>query len=281
MKYNKINNNPLVSVVITTKNSGNTIGDCFKSIKNQNYRNDEIIVVDNKSNDNTISIAKKYTHNIFIYGPERSVQRNFGVKKSRGDYLLFIDSDMILSPHVIKDCVNLASKNSDIAAIIIPEESFGIGFWAKCKKLERSFYIGVNWLEAARFYKKTTFEKAGGYDQNMISGEDWDLSQRIKSLGKVKRIANKIFHNEGNLSLIDTIKKKFYYLQKLHPYLKKQNNRRYFIQQGSIIQRYRLFFSDSRRLFRDPVLGMGMLFMKACEFGFGALGYILGRIKSK
>ncbi len=280
MTYKKISNLPFISVIITSKNSEKTIEDCLRSIKKQNYYNYEMIVIDNKSNDNTIPIAEKYTHNIFIYGPERSAQRNFGAKKSLGDYLLFIDSDMKLSSGVIKNCASLIAKSADVVAIIIPEESFGIGFWAKCKKLERSYYTNIDWIEAARFYKKSAFEKAGGYDQNLISGEDWDLSQRVKSLGSVKRIYEIIFHNEGNISLINTIKKKFYYAQKLHPYLSKQQNKKYFESQRSIIQRYKLFLSNPKKLFQNPILGLGMLFMKTCEFGFGALGYMLGRIKT-
>ncbi|OGK12472.1 hypothetical protein A3C98_02620 [Candidatus Roizmanbacteria bacterium RIFCSPHIGHO2_02_FULL_37_15] len=272
---------PLISVIITTHNSRRTIERCLWSIINQTFPNFEIIVVDNKSIDDTIAIAKKYTRRVFTHGPERSAQRNFAAKKSRGNYLLFVDSDMKLSPDIVKDCVNIARKNSDVVAIIIPEQSYGKGFWAKCKKLERSFYLGVDWIEAARFYKKNAFEKAGGYDQNLISGEDWDLSQRIKNLGIIKRIDKIIYHNEGNLKLIDTIKKKFYYSKNLHPYLAKQNNEKYIRSQGSILLRYRLFFSDRKKLFRDPVLGMGMLFMKTCEFGFGALGLFLGKLKSK
>ncbi len=53
--------NPLVSVIIPTYNSSRTLEKCLESIKNQTYKNVEIIVVDNNSTDNTKEIAKKYT----------------------------------------------------------------------------------------------------------------------------------------------------------------------------------------------------------------------------
>ena len=52
--------NPLVSVIIPTYNSSRTLEKCLESIKNQTYKNIEIIVVDNNSTDNTKEIAKKF-----------------------------------------------------------------------------------------------------------------------------------------------------------------------------------------------------------------------------
>jgi len=54
----------LVSVIIPTKNSGSTIGNCLESIMTQTYTNIEIVVVDNYSNDNTQEIAEKYTEKV-------------------------------------------------------------------------------------------------------------------------------------------------------------------------------------------------------------------------
>src|SRR5262245_48197635 len=96
----------LVSVIVTTKNNTATLDDCLKSIvKQQSYRPIELIVVDNFSTDDTQEIAKKYTSNVFVKGPERSTQRNYGVKKAKGEYVMIIDSDMNLSPKVIEQCV--------------------------------------------------------------------------------------------------------------------------------------------------------------------------------
>ena len=72
---------PLVSVIIPTKNSGKTLLQCLDSIKNQNYENIEIIVVDNYSTDNTLQIAKIYTNTVYTFSPERSSQVNYGVEK--------------------------------------------------------------------------------------------------------------------------------------------------------------------------------------------------------
>ena len=186
---------PLVSVIIPTKNVSGTIGDCLESIKNQTYNNIEIIIVDDFSTDKTKSISKKYTEKFFEKKEERSFSRNFGVSKSNAEFVLIIDSDMNLSPKVVSSCVEKMINDKSIKGLVIPEESFGKGFWANCKKLERSFYVGVEWMEGARFFRKEDYERVGGFDISMVSGEDWDLSQRISKLGRLDRVDEYIFHN--------------------------------------------------------------------------------------
>ena len=270
---------PIVSIIVPTKNSSKTIGECLESIKNQTYPNIELIVVDNFSTDETQKIAKKYTDLVFSKGPERSPQRNFGVNRSNGKYVVIIDSDMNLSPNVIQECTEIMKKNSKIVGVVIPEESFGEGFWAQCKKLERSFYVGVSYMEAARFFKKSDYQKLGGYNESMVSGEDWDLSQRIENLGSIGHADSYIYHNEGRISLWKSVKKKFYYAEKFAKYKDLNKTTASTSKQTGIIGRYALFFSKPKILFKNPILGISMLFMKTCEFGFGAAGYLKAKIQ--
>jgi glycosyltransferase involved in cell wall biosynthesis len=271
----------IVSVIIPTKNSSITLGDCLNSIKNQTYPNIELIIVDNFSIDNTPIIAKKYTNKFYSKGPERSPQRNYGVNKAKGVYVAIIDSDMNLSPDVIDECVTTMEDNPELAGVVIPEESFGEGFWAQCKKLERSFYIGVDYMEAARFFRRSDYEKLGGYSETMVSGEDWDLSQRMERLGRLDHITSLIRHNEGHISLWQSMKKKFYYAEKFAHYKNAYQTTDHLSQQTNIASRYQLFLSNPKKLFKDPLLGFGMLFMKTCEFGVGAAGYLKARIRRR
>ena len=106
----KIDNLPLVSIIIPTKNSSSTLETVLKSVRRQTYPNIEIIVVDNYSKDDTVLIVKKYGARLYMKGPERSVQRNYGANKTTGKYLVFLDSDIELSSNVIAECVDLAKK---------------------------------------------------------------------------------------------------------------------------------------------------------------------------
>lgn len=266
----------LVSVIVTTRNNHQTLDACLASIIGQTYQPIELIVVDRNSTDGTRAIAQFYTANVFNCGPERCAQRNFGVEKATGDFVVIIDSDMELTPHVIQDCVDIMAYRSATKGVIIPEESFGQGFWAACKRLERSFYHGNDSIEAARFFRRDTYLQVGGYDESLVSGEDWDLSARVRSLGRIERTLSHIRHNEGRLKLAQTLKKKFYYAGKAKAYLRKTGPSPAGV---GPISRYLLFLSRPKQLLRKPFLGLGMLFMKTCEFGFGGLGYIFSREK--
>lgn len=280
MKKDKIE----VSVIVTTKNNESTIRDCLWSIKSQSSKTFELIVVDNFSSDSTLEISKEFSKKVFSMGPERSAQRNFGAKKSGGNYLFFVDSDMVLSKHVVRDCVNLVKNNISIKTITIPEKSIGSGFWSKCKALERSYYKDVEWMEAARFFHKNLFEKTGGFDEKLSAGEDFDLSQKISHNSQnysSGRISSEIIHNEQQLSLAKTLKKKFYYGKFISTYQDKTHNDQSFKLQANPAQRFLLFFSDYPKLLSNPIIGIGMITMKSLEFIFGGFGYMIGFLQNK
>ncbi len=271
---------PLVSVIVPTRNSHETLDACLASIVNQKYDNIELIVVDRDSNDGTKLIARYYTDHVFNCGPERSAQRNFGVTQASGEYVVIIDSDMELTPFVIRDCVDTMHYRPETVGIIIPEESFGRGFWAHCKSLERSFYRNNDAIEAARFFPKQVYETVGGYDQEMVSGEDWDLSGRVRATGPIERITSDIKHNEGRLKLFKTLRKKYYYAGLARVYLDKHHVNKLASNQGPI-ERYKLFLSKPEKLLRNPFVGFGMLLMKTAEYAFGGFGYLFAGNKTK
>jgi glycosyltransferase involved in cell wall biosynthesis len=247
------------------------------SIRAQTYKNIELIVVDNFSIDTTATIAKKYTEKFFEKGPERSAQRNYGAAQATGEYVVFIDSDMELTETVIASCVEKMASDKSFAGVIIPEESFGEGFWAQCKKLERSFYVGVTWMEAARFFKKSAFDEVGGYDSELISGEDWDLSQRVEKTATIARISSLIRHNEGHPRLVGIIKKKLYYAGEFSNYKGDGSRSINIKKQTNPFLRYALFFKKPEVIPRHPLLFLGMLTLKTLEFFFGGIGYLLKR----
>jgi glycosyltransferase involved in cell wall biosynthesis len=264
----------LVSVIVPTKNSAEFLEACLSSIRAQTYPHVELIVVDNHSQDATPEIARRFTEHVYTHGPERSAQVNFGVSKANGEYVYKVDSDMELTPHVLESAVDAMEQTPTPAGAIIPEESFGVGFWAKCKALERSFYVGVPWIEAARFFRRQVYLDLGGYDTTLVAGEDWDLSHRAQKLGRIAHIQEFIRHNEGHLTLRDTLRKKFYYAQHAKAYLARNPEHSKVAAQVGPLQRYKLFFSKPGRLFHRPLEGLGMLYMKTSEFAAGAMGYL-------
>lgn len=274
-----MNKQDLVSVIITSKNEGSVIGNLLVSINKQTYKKIEIILVDNHSTDETLEIAKKFGVKCYSFGPERSTQRNFGAKESRGKYLFFLDADMELTPNVIKNCVDVA-RIGNFSGVVVPEESVAVNFWGKIKAFERSFYSekGDPITDAARFFLREVFFKIGGYDESITGPEDWDLPDRIREAGyRIGRCTDKIYHHEQNISLLKLFQKKFYYGLNAHKYLKKHNIP--VISPKTIYFLRPLFYKNWTKLIRYPLLSAAMVCMLFVELIGGGLGYLVGRIR--
>jgi cellulose synthase/poly-beta-1,6-N-acetylglucosamine synthase-like glycosyltransferase len=211
--------------------------------------------------DDTVAIAKNYADVVASKGPERSAQRNHGANLARGEYFLFIDSDMNLAPQVLAHCVEEA-RNSAAPAVVVPELSLGEGFLARCRALERSCYEGDDSVEAARFFSREAFERSGGFDERLTGPEDWDLSIRIARGRHLPRTASRISHDEGKLRLGAIMAKKRYYAASSIQYLRKHGRTAY--GQGNLVVRP-AFVRNWRRLLSHPVLTAGIFFMKAME----------------
>jgi glycosyltransferase involved in cell wall biosynthesis len=265
----------LVSVIVPARNSAGTIGECLRSIRSQSHEPIEVVVVDNGSTDSTPEIAAELAAIVLEAGPERSAQRNVGARASNGVYVLFIDSDMLLRPDVVRDCVTKAQHGAD--AVVIPETSFGKGFWARCKAFERSFYHGDETIEAARFFRRETFFAVNGYDETIPFGpEDWDIHARVRATGaRLERADALIDHDEGALEFRELLARKYYYGKATERYIRNH---------GSLARRQLTvlrpaFLRHWRQLVRHPMIAAAMLVMKTCELGAGAAGLLVARIR--
>jgi len=102
----------MISAIILTKNEERNIEKCMESVK----WCDERILIDDKSSDRTVELAKKY--NAVIYerdlSGDFSAQRNFGILKAKHDWVLFVDSDEVISDalaYEISNAIGLKDEN--------------------------------------------------------------------------------------------------------------------------------------------------------------------------
>lgn len=270
--------NNLVSIIIPTYNSSANLKICLDSFLRSTYKNIEIIINDDtRTHDDTAEIIddflKKGLNVIYIRENILMAQaRKRGAEYAKGDILLHLDSDMKISEDLIEECVNLIDNEFD--ALIVPEESYGTTFWAKCKWLEKKCYEGVEQIESLRCVKRDIYKKIGGHDEKMVFSEDKDFDLRVRNAGyKVGRTKNIIYHNEGDLSLLKTLNKKRTYSGTANIFAEKHPKE--FRWQSNIFNRYKIYFSKSRYLFSHPYIYVGMIFMKTCEFGSAAIGFII------
>lgn len=268
----------IVSVVIPTFNESKNIKRLLESVHKQTHKGIEVIVVDDASTDDTSKIAKKLGAKVYERPhSERSVQRNFGAKKAKGSFLLFLDADMELSRKVIEECV-ACFDTQKIGGVVIPESPVAAKFWEHVKAFERTIYNkdGDPTTDAARFFSIAAYKKAGGYDETITGPEDWDLPENVKKSGyKIARCKSVIFHHESVPSLFSLVKKKYYYGLKAHRYLGKQNLGT--VNAKTIYFLRPVFYKNWRTLVKNPVLTTLMIIMLTAELFGGGLGFIIGK----
>ena len=111
----------LISIIIPVYNNENTIERCLNSVRQQTYRNIEIVCVNDGSQDNSLSILKQFEQSdqrITVITKKNegvSKARNEGMKNCSGIYLLFVDADDFISSNMIKDLYLAIKKGYDIA----------------------------------------------------------------------------------------------------------------------------------------------------------------------
>ena len=256
-----------VSVIIPTRNSARTIAKCLDSIKGQTYKNIEIFVIDSFSSDNTSEIASRFNATIFLLDSERARAKNFGISKASGEFLLFVDSDMILQPNVVEECVRIWSANRKIVAVIIPERSIGSGFWVRVRDFERNLYKGSK-VESPRFFVKKFVSQVGGFDEEIVAYEESTLPQKLEAIGMdiSARATSLILHDEEGFSLLRWLHKKRYGGETGRLYSKKYS--KYAKMQFSISYRTRIFLENGnwKILIRHPLLSTGVFILKTLEY---------------
>src|SRR2546426_5039487 len=261
-----------LSIVIPTFNSSRTISQCLSSVNSQTIPFKEVIVVDRYSTDRTGKVAREANANVIQSESNRSVARNLGFARSTSHGVIFIDSDMVLPNTLAEECLDGLQHND---AIVIPEVSFGEGFWASCKRLERGTHNGIGLLEAARCFRRRAFDLIGGYDPDLEAGEDWNLQYKATLRGlSIGRTVSRIMHDEGNMVLVTSLKKKYRYGKVIHRYLGSNLVRG--IRQLNPVTR--IASPALRILPQDPVHGMGILVLKTLEFSAAGIGYTMRSI---
>ena len=101
-----MNTAPLITVIVVNYNYGRYLGECIDSVLAQTYPNIEVIVVDDGSTDNSLSILQPYGERILIIQQENkgvSAARNAGLLKSKGQWIAFLDSDDAWRPEKLQE----------------------------------------------------------------------------------------------------------------------------------------------------------------------------------
>ena len=183
---------PLISVVIPAYNRARTIIEALKSVQVQTYRNWEVVVVDDGSNDNTCQIVAEYAIQeprvrLLRHEKNRGGQaaRNSGIKAANGEWIAFLDSDDQFLPNSLS--LRLAMAQRDNISVV----HSGAYIQRKNEALQKHYvpkwsgniYKKVLGSEGPVFpallIKKEALEQIGYLDERVVAYQEWDTSIRL------------------------------------------------------------------------------------------------------
>lgn len=189
----------LVSVIVPVFNRAARVAACVASVRAQTYRPIELIVVDDGSTDETLSVLFDLQKQMEVCeGLVFSVisqanagapsARNHGIRKCKGDWILFLDSDDLLLPAKIENAINSARQTrADIvyskAQYIDQQGAHLPRFWGKPLKGDWGDRFEFSWQTMCAIYSRRAIKRIGNWNEGLIISQDWEFCIRAVTSG--------------------------------------------------------------------------------------------------
>jgi glycosyltransferase involved in cell wall biosynthesis len=184
--------NPFISVIIPNYNRGDLLKETLGSLLRQDYSDWEDIVVDDGSDDNSAAIAEEFSQkNPWIRFFRRDRQpsgaptcRNIGMEKSRGGYLVFLDSDDLLQPFALSQRAEVILREPGYDFWVFPILMFRDDpekanmLWNTddgSDDLCRFLMLDAPWQTTGPVWRKEAVEKIGGFTEGLACWQDVDF----------------------------------------------------------------------------------------------------------
>jgi glycosyltransferase involved in cell wall biosynthesis len=263
---------PLVSIVIPVHNGEEYIKEAIDSCLNQTYKNIEIIVVDDKSTDNTLKILKEYRDKITVISVEKQNGLgnviNIGIRASKGQYIARMDADDVMYPSRIEKQVEYMQEHPKCVAVggqidIIDENGKVIDYRKYAiedKDIKRNRFLHQPFAHPAVMLRKSTLEEVGLYPENMWKVEDVQLFFLLSQKGE--------FHNVEDTVLKYRVTFKTESQSKMLDHFKKTNEiRKWAVKELGIKPTFREYIIWNMQKIAVPILSLlpSSLFMKSFE----------------
>ncbi len=183
----------MISIVVPAFNEEKYIRDCLLSVRNQKYdKNYELIVVDNGSSDSTARIAKEHADKV-VYEPKKGVAhaRQRGYEAARGNIIAYTDADTIVDEYWLNE-IEKSFEDGIVGAYGLIHLSDGTALDKLLAKYGFTAFLKIN--HACGFpqcvgmnfaVRKAALDAVGGFNTELKSAEDIDLSMRLRKLGKL------------------------------------------------------------------------------------------------
>ncbi|MBI3577691.1 glycosyltransferase family 2 protein [Candidatus Gottesmanbacteria bacterium] len=162
----------MISAIVLTHNDERILARCLESLK----WCDELLVIDDESTDGTVGIAKNHGAKVFTrkLDGDFAAQRNFGLSKAKGDWVMFVDSDEMVSKELAGEIASKCQSVNASSGYLLKRKDYFLGKW-----LEHGETANVKLLRLAK-------KDAGKWRRPVH--EVWDIK------GPVGELANPLLH---------------------------------------------------------------------------------------
>lgn len=191
---------PLISFVVIAKDEEARIGSCLESVNETAHHIDEseTVLVDSKSKDRTVDIARRYSVDIVVLGPKQtpspSAGRWVGAQSTSGAFIMFVDGDMIVNPRWVQLALSFMGRNRDYAALsgdiletTISPETWN---WSDLQETKTSNEMGFSLsvcpartIRGAALVRRSALDMAGGFNPHITGDEEAEVSYRMTRAG--------------------------------------------------------------------------------------------------
>ncbi len=193
---------PLVSIIMPVYNMEEFLAETLDSVLSTTYPSLEVILVDDGSTDSSLTIAEEYASRddrMRVYTQINAgacAARNHAIRLAKGEFILPVDGDNLISSDFVELAVVEILKDSDVMVVAPRTVYIGdkSGEWIlppfSLNKLARR-----NLMDTTALYRRSDWERIGGYCDEIIANEDWEFwISMLKDGGKVVKLGKVVFY---------------------------------------------------------------------------------------
>lgn len=187
---------PLVSVIVPFCNMAPWLAETLASVLASDYPNFEVVAVDDGSTDDSRRIADGFAARDsrlrVVSQPNGGVcrARNHAVAEARGEFILPVDADDLIAPTLISQAAAVLAADPEVKVVVPSGEFFGLrsGPW-RLPEFSLRLLARRNMIPCSALYRRSDWERVGGYCEEIIAREDWDFwISVLKDGGRVVRL---------------------------------------------------------------------------------------------
>ncbi|MFC7387240.1 glycosyltransferase family 2 protein [Sphaerisporangium rhizosphaerae] len=217
---------PLVSVIVPNYNYARTLGLCLEALERQTYPHIEVIVVDDRSTDESVEIAHR--HGVRVVVTDTNIgapaARNLGVGYARGEVLFFLDSDLALAEDVVEHAVDLLTADPSIGVVCgtyDPEPLIADSMVERYRSLQLHYWISgdegdITTIYSALFAMRAeVFREVGPLNPALRHSENAEYGHRVTQRYRIV-LDNRIIGRHDHDDRLSVVLSKFFHRARLH-----------------------------------------------------------------